>query len=406
MAQVRLFLDTRRVRKDGTSPLKISVSHRTETALISLDVHLLAEHWDGAQIIKHPQRAMLNHHIMAYKMRADSVIYELSASGEIKRMTVAEVKKRIMGESASGGIGEDDATSFAGYFARLIDKKSNRNTKSSHRQTLKHLKAFDPNLGSLTFDDITPDWVERFELYLEGRGLSVNSRAVYLRNLRTVINDAIDNELTSRYAFRRVKIKTQETRKRSLLADKLRELATYPCEPHQVEYRDMFMLSFYLLGINSIDLFSITKEDIIDGRIVYNRSKTGKLYDIKIEPEARAILDRHKGARALLAGMDRNKDYRNYSDRINEALKRIGEVKRVGRGGRKVYTPILPKISMYWARHSWATIAMELDIPREVISRALGHGAKTVTDIYIDFDRTKVDEANRRVIDYVLYGKR
>lgn len=401
MAQSKLYLDTRSVRKDGTSPLKIAITHKRSIALISLDVHLLPQHWDGSLVVKHPQRAVLNHHIAARKLRADAVILELSAAGEAKRMTAAQIKERIVGKTEQDGV-----TLFTAHFEHCMGKKSNRNTKSSYRQTIKHIKSFDPNSHTLSFDDITPDWIERFDLYLEGRGLSVNSRAVYLRNVRTVINDAIDNELTSRYAFRRVKIKTQETRKRSLLADKLRELATYPCEPHQVEYRDMFMLSFYLLGINAIDLFSITEEDIIDGRIVYNRSKTGKLYDIKIEPEARAILDRHKGARALLAGMDRNKDYRNYSDRINEALKRIGEVKRVGRGGRKVYTPILPKVSMYWARHSWATIAMELDIPREVISRALGHGAKTVTDIYINFDRAKVDEANRRVIDYVLYGKR
>jgi integrase len=64
-------------------------------------------------------------------------------------------------------------------------------------------------------------------------------------------------------------------------------------------------------------------------------------------------------------------------------------------------------ITSYWARHTWATIASQLDIPKDVISRALGHsfGVKT-TDIYIKFDDTKIDEANRRVIDYVLYDKK
>ena len=62
--------------------------------------------------------------------------------------------------------------------------------------------------------------------------------------------------------------------------------------------------------------------------------------------------------------------------------------------------------ALYKARHSWATIAAELEIPKETIAAALGHGGNTVTDIYIDFDRKKVDEANRRVLDWVLYGKR
>ena len=62
----------------------------------------------------------------------------------------------------------------------------------------------------------------------------------------------------------------------------------------------------------------------------------------------------------------------------------------------------IPKISSYWARHTWATIASSIDIPKDTISAALGHGGNTVTDVYIRFDRRKVDEANRKVINYVL----
>ena len=60
----------------------------------------------------------------------------------------------------------------------------------------------------------------------------------------------------------------------------------------------------------------------------------------------------------------------------------------------------------HWARHTWATIASYLDIPKETIAQALGHGGNTVTDVYIDFDRRKIDEANRKVLDYVLYAKK
>ena len=82
------------------------------------------------------------------------------------------------------------------------------------------------------------------------------------------------------------------------------------------------------------------------------------------------------------------------------ALKEIGEVERVGRGGRKVREPLFPDISSYWSRHTWATIAASLDIPKETISAALGHEiGSAVTSIYIDFDQRKVDEANRKVID-------
>lgn len=78
-------------------------------------------------------------------------------------------------------------------------------------------------------------------------------------------------------------------------------------------------------------------------------------------------------------------------------------MKRVGRGGKKIITPLFPDLSAYWARHSWATIAYSLDVPKETISEALGHEiGSRITSIYIAFDRRKVDAANRKVIDYVL----
>ena len=87
---------------------------------------------------------------------------------------------------------------------------------------------------------------------------------------------------------------------------------------------------------------------------------------------------------------------------MGTGLKQIGPVVRKGLGGKKERQPLFPDISSYWARHTWATIAAELDIPKETISAALGHEiGSEVTSIYINFDRKKIDEANRRVIDYL-----
>ncbi len=87
---------------------------------------------------------------------------------------------------------------------------------------------------------------------------------------------------------------------------------------------------------------------------------------------------------------------------MNDNLSEIGPTVRKGLGGKKYREPLFPELTTYWARHSWATIAHKIGISKDVISMALGHsfGCKT-TDIYIDFDRDKVDEANRKVIDYI-----
>ena len=84
-------------------------------------------------------------------------------------------------------------------------------------------------------------------------------------------------------------------------------------------------------------------------------------------------------------------------------MKRIGLVKRVGLGGKKVYKPLVPKLSSYYARHTWASLSAELEIPIEITSKGLGHKiGSPVTAIYVQYQRKQVDDANRRIIDYIF----
>lgn len=163
------------------------------------------------------------------------------------------------------------------------------------------------------------------------------------------------------------------------------------------------MLMFYFIGINAVDLLTAKTSALVNGRFEYKRAKTGKLYSIKVEPEAQAIIDKYKGQDFVLNIMDEYKDYKNFLHRMGIALKEIGETERKGLGGKKIRKPLFPDLSSYWTRHTWATIAAEIDIPKEVIAHALGHSWAngTVTDIYIRFDEKKVDEANRKVLDYL-----
>ena len=101
--------------------------------------------------------------------------------------------------------------------------------------------------------------------------------------------------------------------------------------------------------------------------------------------------------------MDSYKNYKDYLHRMGDGLKNIGEMERKGLGGKKIIKPLFPNLSSYWSRHTWATLAAEIDIPIETISAALGHSyGSSTTNIYIRFDLKKVDDANRKVIDYVM----
>lgn len=302
---------------------------------------------------------------------------------------------------------ENDVTGvFVAHFLKFLDGKTNKGTKGVYKHTLDRIRAFDPGIDKKTFEDIDLKWLTDFEAFC-AKTASKNARNIHLRNIRAVFNSAIDYEITTAYPFRRFKIRPEATRKRSLAVEDLRKLFNYPVEEYAEIYRDMFKLIFLLIGINSADLWAL-KSITRDGRIEYKRAKTGRLYSIKIEPEAMEIIERYKGSNGLLCIADRWNDSRNFRHQCNKALQKIGRVERVGRGGKKIITAEFEHLTTYYARHSWATIAYnDCGISKDIIAQALGHsGGETVTDIYLDKDMRLVDEANRRVIDWVLYGKR
>lgn len=334
-------------------------------------------------------------------MEIDNILFEFQKNGEIADMTPAQIKIKVL---SALNPDKADKNLFASRFLKFANTKKS-STQEIYLHTYKRMQAYmGDKLDKLSFEDITKEWLTAFDTFLAKTSPSKNARNIHLRNIRSVFNEAIDDNITTFYPFRRFKIRPVATPKRSMTVEQLRTLFSYPVEPHVVQYLDMFKLIFFLCGINIIDLCML--KDIRDGRIEYYRAKTNRLYSIKVEPEAMEIINKYKGENYLLNIMDRYGNHKNYASRLNNNLKNIGEVKRVGLGGKKIYTPIFPFLSTYWARHSWATIAASLDIPKETIAAALGHGGNTVTDIYIDFDRRKIDEANRKVMDWVLYERR
>lgn len=273
-------------------------------------------------------------------------------------------------------------------------------TAETYERTISKLSKFDPKC---TFETIDHRWLKSFQAWCKRNGLADNTISIYIRCIRAVFNYGIDEGYTDSYPFRRFKIPHQATRHRVLSPEQLVAIRDYRGEPYLYRYRDLFMLMFYLDGINIKDLLLNAK---IEGdRLQYRRSKTGRLYDIKVEPEAQEIIDRYKGTDHLLNVMDNCSNYRDFNRMMNENLKKIGKVEvvkdKIGKMRKFKRTPIEPSLSTYWARHTWATIAASLDIPKDTIAAALGHSGNTVTDIYIEFDNRKIDEANRKVIDYL-----
>ncbi len=388
MAKINLCLDLRRVTEGQVAPIKISIAHKSKTAYIPLEIRVLEEQWDKSKlrIIKHPHKDVLNSFIQTKRSEVELAFIELLHKGELKGLDAYGIKDKLLSK-ISPTDDNKDVVLFAPRYLAFTEQKSGR-TKEIYQDTYNRLLEFCPELEALRIEDITKSWLLDFEKWLqEERGNSVNTRFIHFRNIRAVFNEAIDDELITFYPFRKFKLKGEQTPKRSLSAEQIKAIFDLEFEPSKQAYIDLFKLSFLLIGINFVDLLHL--ERIILGRIEYKRSKTKRLYSIKVEPEMLDIINKYKGKKRLLKQAEGCEDYRNASAKTNAVLKEV-----------------MPELTTYWARHSWATIAASLDIPKETIAQALGHGGNTVTDIYIDFDRKKIDEANRRVIDWVLYGKK
>lgn len=288
------------------------------------------------------------------------------------------------------------------YIDEYVKTKPKESTKQVFLTTRGRVEKFDAHA---TFDTIDRNWLEMFYAHEVKKGRKVNGIGIDLRNIRTVFNWAIDNEITGKYPFRKFQIKTEREQYLYLNVEEMREFRDIEVEPFMEKYRDIFMLGFYLIGINISDLLELPANCIKRGRIKYRRNKTARLYDIKVEPEAMAIIKKYRGTEHLICVLDDGTKETSFRRTLGNYIKRIGPTKMVknNRGAliKKEITPLHPDIVWYTARRSWATIAASLDIPKETIGKALGHSEwdNTTTDLYINFDNRKIDEANRKVID-------
>lgn len=401
MATISFTLD-KRVAKEFF-PLKMKIAHgKGKTALISLDIKLREDQWDGKSVINHIQAEKLTAYIGAKRTHAEGIITNLKLAGSLDSYSVTDLKKIIENNGEMPVEKSKAEGNFLRFFISCMESKEKESTKSSYNQSIVSLQKYDPLLETRKFEDIDLRYLEAYDKWMADQKIRQNSRNVYYRNIRTVFNRAIDDEVTTAYPFRKFKMKKQATKKRSLTIDELRTLRDYPVEDWQKKYVDLFFLMFYLIGINAADLLPAKRKQLRNGRLDYERAKTYKEYSIKVEPEAQAIIDRYKGKDHLLSFCDEHSDYKYILQRMSKVLKTIGPYERRGRGGKKTHIPLFPELSQYWCRHTWATIAAELDIPKETIAAALGHDmGNTTTAIYINFNQKKVDEANRRVIDFL-----
>lgn len=270
-------------------------------------------------------------------------------------------------------------------------------TAETYRSALNSFRKYRED-QDIMLDCISPETMEGYEAWHKNRGVTPNTISFYTRILRAVYNRAVDNDLIeNRHPFRHVYTGVDKTVKRALplaAIKKIKELDL--SQTPTLDYaRDMFLMSFYLRGMSFIDMAFLKKSDLRNGCVTYRRRKTGQQLIIGWTKEMQMILDKYPENKSdYLLPIIRNRvtnersTYRNAGYNINHNLKCIAE-----RAGVSIH------LTLYVARHSWASAARAKGIPISVISEGMGHDSETTTQIYLaSLDTSIVDRANSLII--------
>lgn len=281
--------------------------------------------------------------------------------------------------------------------ASLKERKQIR-TAETYRSTLNSFMRFRDGMD-IMLDRIDSDVVEAYEAFLKGNGNTPNTTSYYMRILRAVYNRAVEMDIVEdSRPFKHVYTGVAKTVKRALPLSAIRKIKALDLSgnPDGDYARDMFLMSFYLRGMSFVDMAYLRKSNLRNGVLTYRRRKTGQRLSIAWTKEMQAIVDKYppNPSEHLLpiitkARCAERSTYLNKARKINRELKTVA-----------MKAGVRCPVSLYWARHSWASIARSKGIPISVISEGMGHDSEATTQIYLaSLETSSVDNANRLIMN-------
>jgi integrase len=306
-------------------------------------------------------------------------------------------------------------------FAKAYIKKmrsTGRSDKSciNYETAVRNLAKFLGRDTNLDCNEMTVTFRKKYCAFLVRSKLGERGQELYLSSIRKISNEAVSiyndceiGEVRIRTnPFERFKIPKPKfvslAEKRALPLDMLRKIFASSVSTKREELaKDVFILSFCLCGMNAVDLYTCNK--IKGSQLIYFRHKTKDRRSdnaemrINIPPEVMCIFNRYRSTNGeyVFSFSNRYSESGGLTTAVNKGLKSIS--KKLGLG--------LDEISLYYARHSWATIASnDIRLPDEIVDECLVHSpVRKMIRTYVKRDWSKIDEANRKVLDYVFYGK-
>ncbi len=394
MASIKLkFRPSTQEGKEGV--LYYQVIHDRIVRQLKTDMHIFSDEWNERKselAIRNNERTDL---LVSFreqtawdKRRLEQIASKLEAEHNCSADTIV---KRFV-ESCD----EACLFNFMESVIAQLRKLNKVRTSETYTSTLSSFMKF-RNGKDLPHDEITSDLMMEYEAWLKGRDVSMNTSSFYMRILRAVYNRAVERGLTeNRAPFKHVYTGIDKTIKRALSWENIKRIKALDLsgKPSLDLARNIFLFSFYTRGMSFVDIAYLKKKDLQNGTLTYRRRKTGQQLFIKWEKPMQEIINKYPVNESpyllpiIRKTENERSQYRNALHTINDNLKKVAEL-----------AGLHTNLTLYCARHSWASIAKSKNIPISVISEGMGHDSESTTQIYLaSLDNSLIDKANELIL--------
>lgn len=396
MATLKLTLFKAKVLKDGRHKIRIAVCHKTITTYIVTRFIIDSEsQFKNGQVVKRPDAAIMNtklrHLLDEYQERLDNIKHpDLYDCKQLKDILVNSTQSTTAATFAN--LSKD-------YENELIEARSLGYAKMIERNS-RYFTEF--MRGDILLEDITPEMIENYSRFLRvKKGLSDATNSMLMRQTKTIINKGIKKRIVKYdiHPFIDFKIAVSTVREVDITLESFNKIRNYhPTEKKYKMAHDLFCLSFYLGGINLVDLLDINFKDT--DTIEYVRQKCRnttqgtKVVSFSIPEPAKEIINNWMNRNTGKLDFGYKFSYSNFSRYVTRTIAAMA--KDLG---------ISEKVVYYSARKSFAQYASELGIPDGIIDYCLGHSDKSkgVIRYYTKVRSQQADMCIAKVIDYVNY---
>lgn len=396
MAKIALCIITSRPRQDGTFAIRFKITNGASVTYIATQYSVEKRQWNGGQVVRHPQAAMINAKLSQMLCDYQERLDELDPD---KSVPASKIREYLESDVHTG------KESFLTLANRYIDRLKENNQKSYAQNMGYTVRAITEFFGkSMPLNKFSYLSLETLEHKLRANGQSDTTINIRMTHLKALLNYAVKIGAVEYkiFPFANYKMPTKTVREIWISKDELKKLREAEfsgiSERRHTVARDLFMLSFYFAGINLTDLMDAR----LDGDTInFVRKKTAakkrgeKEVSLTIQPEARAIIDKYITEDGTLDFGYNYRDYEQFRSFVTKGLNKIGE----DLGFEK-------KLMFYSARKTFVQFGQQLGIPLYVLEYAIGQSVKDANSRpifnYMKVMRFQADLATRKIIDFSL----